>query len=129
MVTYGIGRLIGRFRGGWLQGPRLTRVRRQLQRRGMLAIVAARLLPVGNFSLINMVAGALGIRFRDYLIGNVLGLLPGILGLTIFADRLGSTIRNPHPRNLVALAALVMAIVVVLSWLRRRLARAMRRTK
>jgi len=126
MVTYGIGRLVGRYRGRWLSGPRLSHVRSQLQRRGMLAIVAARLLPVGNFSIINMLAGALGIRFRDYMLGNVLGLLPGIVALTLFAQRLGSTIRNPHPRNVAVLVALVAAIVAAFAWLRRRLARATR---
>jgi phospholipase D1/2 len=125
-LTYGIGRLVGRFRQGWLSGPRISRLRRHLQRRGMVAIVAARLLPVGNFSLINIVAGALGIRFRDYMLGNVVGLLPGILGLTLFANRLGSTLRNPHPWNVVALGLVVIAIVAAFSWLRRRLARAPR---
>ena len=93
-MTYGLGRIVGRFRPSWLSGPRVSRVRGQLQRRGTIAIVAARLLPVGNFSVINMVAGALGIRFRDFMLGNLVGLLPGILGLTIFADRLGRVLRN-----------------------------------
>ena len=91
VTTYGIGRLVGRFRPRWLEQPRLLRVRRQLRRRGILAVIAARLLPVGNFSLINITAGALGVRFRDYLIGNAIGLLPGVLALTVFADRIGAT--------------------------------------
>jgi phosphatidylserine/phosphatidylglycerophosphate/cardiolipin synthase-like enzyme/uncharacterized membrane protein YdjX (TVP38/TMEM64 family) len=126
-LGYWIGRLVRRFRGRWLSGPRLSRMREQVARRGVLAIVAARVLPVGNFSVINILAGALGVRFRDFIVGNVLGLLPGILGLTIFANRLGSTIRNPHPANVLALAAVVGGIIAVLAWLRRRLARAMRR--
>ncbi len=122
-VTYWIGRLIGRFRAGWLRGPRLTRFENQLRKRGMLAIVAARLLPVGNFSLINMAAGAFGIGFGDYMLGNLIGVLPGTLALTLFADRLGSTLRHPRGTNLVTLAAVALALVAVLSWIRRRLAR------
>jgi phosphatidylserine/phosphatidylglycerophosphate/cardiolipin synthase-like enzyme/uncharacterized membrane protein YdjX (TVP38/TMEM64 family) len=120
-VTYGIGVAIGRFRPGWLEGPRIDKLRRQLQQRGMLAVVAARLLPVGNFSLINMTAGALGVRFRDYMLGNLLGVLPGVLGLTLFADRLGSTVRHPHPANFLVLGAVALAFFLVISWLRRRL--------
>jgi len=86
-------------------------------------VVAARVVPVGNFSLINITAGALGIRFRDYLLGNVIGLLPGVLALTIFADRIGATVRNPHARNLVVLAVVAGAIGSALWWLRRRIAR------
>jgi phosphatidylserine/phosphatidylglycerophosphate/cardiolipin synthase-like enzyme/uncharacterized membrane protein YdjX (TVP38/TMEM64 family) len=128
-MTYGIGRIIGRHRPSWLSGPRVSRVTRQLQRRGTVAIVAARLLPVGNFSVINMVAGALGIRFRDFMLGNLVGLLPGILGLTIFADRLGRVLRNPAPLNVLAFVAVAAAVVGVFWWLRRRLARAHRPTK
>jgi phospholipase D1/2 len=119
LLTYGIGRLLGRWNVRWLSSPRLARIREQLQRRGLIAIVTARILPVGNFSIINMVAGALSIRLRDFVLGNVIGLLPGIIALTLFAHRLGSTLRNPKPRNLVALAAIVVAIVAVVGALRR----------
>jgi phosphatidylserine/phosphatidylglycerophosphate/cardiolipin synthase-like enzyme/uncharacterized membrane protein YdjX (TVP38/TMEM64 family) len=123
VMTYGIGRLIGRFRPRWLERPRLQRISHQLQRRGIVAVIAARMLPVGNFSLINMTAGALGVRFRDYLIGNVVGLLPGVLALTIFADRIGATVRHPHPNNLIVLALVAGAIGAALWWLKRRIAR------
>ncbi len=122
-MTYGIGRLVGRFRPRWLERPRLQRISRQLRRRGMLAIIAARMLPVGNFTLINITAGALGIRFRDYLIGNAIGLLPGVLALTVFADRIGATLRHPQADNLIVLALVTVAIVAALWWLKRRIAR------
>ena len=122
-MTYGIGRLVGRFRPRWLERPRLQRISRQLRRRGMLAIVAARMLPVGNFTLINITAGALGIRFRDYLIGNAIGLLPGVLALTVFADRIGATLRHPQADNLIILALVTAAIGAALWWLKRRIAR------
>jgi phosphatidylserine/phosphatidylglycerophosphate/cardiolipin synthase-like enzyme/uncharacterized membrane protein YdjX (TVP38/TMEM64 family) len=122
-MTYGIGRLVGRFRPRWLERPRLQRISRQLRRRGMLAIIAARMLPVGNFSLINITAGALGVRFRDYLIGNAIGLLPGVLALTVFADRIGATVRHPKADNLIILALVTAAIGAALWWLKRRIAR------
>jgi phospholipase D1/2 len=123
ILTYGVGRLIGRFRPRWLERPRLKRISRQLQRRGIVAVIAARMLPVGNFSLINMTAGALGVRFRDYLIGNLVGLLPGVLALTVFADRIGATVRHPRPNNLIVLALVAGAIGAALWWLKRRIAR------
>jgi phospholipase D1/2 len=121
--TYWLGRLVGRFRAGWLHGPRLERFQRHVRERGMLAIVAARLLPVGNFTLINMAAGAFRVRFADYMLGNALGILPGILALTLFADRLTSTLRHPRGKNLVIFAMVALGLTAVLSWIRRRLAR------
>jgi phospholipase D1/2 len=119
--TYGVGRLVERFRPGWSQGPRLRRIRAQLQRRGIIAVVAARMIPVGNFSLINIAAGALEIRFRDYMLGNAIGVLPGVLALTVLADRLGSTLRRPQAANLLVLLAVAIALLGVLAWLKRRL--------
>jgi phosphatidylserine/phosphatidylglycerophosphate/cardiolipin synthase-like enzyme/uncharacterized membrane protein YdjX (TVP38/TMEM64 family) len=121
--TYGLGRLVGRFRGDWLRGPRTARLEAQLRRRGILAVVAARLLPVGNFSIINMTAGALGIPFGAYMLGNALGVLPGVLGLTLFADRLGRAVRHPHPANLLVLTGVVAGILAAIAWLKRRIGR------
>lgn len=122
-VTYWLGRLLGRFRARWLSGPRLSRFQRQLRERGMLAVVAARLLPVGNFSLINMAAGAFRVRFGDYMLGNAIGVLPGTLALTLFADRLTSTLRHPRGANIAIFAAVAFTLAAILSWIRRRLSR------
>ena len=122
-TTYAIGRLVGRFRPRWLAGPRAVRVHQQLRRRGTLAIIAARVLPVGNFSLINIIAGALGIPFGKYMLGNTIGLLPGVLALTIFADRLGAALRKPQARNFIVLAVVAIILCVLMWSLRRRMAR------
>ena len=58
----------------------------------LLAVIAARMLPVGNFALINITAGALGVRFRDYLIGNVIGLLPGVLAPVRLPEDVGGVV-------------------------------------
>jgi len=87
-ITYGVGRLLARRRAHLVHGPRFLRVRDRLRGRGVLAVATMRLVPVGSFSLGNVAAGALEIPFRDYMLGNVLGLLPGILALTFLADRL-----------------------------------------
>jgi len=122
-LMYGIGRALGRRRMDRWAGPRLGRLRGQLKQRGFLAIVVARVLPVGNFSVINMIAGALPLPFRSFMLGNVIGLLPGILGLTLFADRLAETLRNPRPWNLLVLALVVIIVLAGLAWVRKRLAR------
>jgi len=129
LLTYGIGRLVGSRRIGasWLAGPRTTRIREHLRRRGLVAVITARMLPVGNFSLINLIAGALPIRLRDFMIGNVIGLLPGVLGLALFTGQLGRTLRNPSPRDLLVLCGIVIAASALVGALRRRLARARRK--
>ena len=122
-MTYWIGRFAGRLGIRWLRGPRLQRISRHLRDRGIIAIITARTLPVGNFSLFNLTAGALGIRYRDFVLGNVIGMFPGVLGLTLFADRLLDTLRHPHPKNVMLLVTVVASFFLLMAWLRRRLAK------
>lgn len=55
------------------------KLREQLQRRGLIAVIAVRVVPSGPYTLINLVAGAVGIRFLDFVVGTIIGLTPGIL--------------------------------------------------
>ena len=70
-------RLVGRRNMESALGPRLNRIRGRVQRGGVLAITAIRLVPIAPFTIVNMVAGASGISFSHYIIGTALGLLPG----------------------------------------------------
>jgi phospholipase D1/2 len=124
-AMYGIGRLAGRpVIERMLRTPRMRRFRDELRRRSFAAIFGARLVPVGSFSLINLLAGALGVRFRSYFLANVFGILPGILGFTLFADRLGNTLARPNVGNVFLLCLILASIVGALSLIRRALQRA-----
>jgi uncharacterized membrane protein YdjX (TVP38/TMEM64 family) len=58
-----------------------------------------------------MVAGASHIRWRDYLIGTAIGMLPGILLTTTFADHLVMAIRQPSAQTLGVLLIIVLLLV------------------
>lgn len=102
----------------------VNRLSRALAQRGVLAITVLRLVPIAPFTLINLAAGASHIRFRDYMLGTLLGMGPGILALTLFADTVYETLENPQPSNFVWLAIVVIAIGLgawgVRYWLKRR---------
>ncbi|MCW5890833.1 MAG: VTT domain-containing protein [bacterium] len=87
-AAYAIGRLLWRDTVRRLTGPALGRVARQLARAGTTGVAAVRLVPVAPYTVVGVVAGALQVRFLPYLAGTALGLLPGILGLSLFADLL-----------------------------------------
>jgi phosphatidylserine/phosphatidylglycerophosphate/cardiolipin synthase-like enzyme/uncharacterized membrane protein YdjX (TVP38/TMEM64 family) len=113
-LTWGIGRVVGRRRPRWLERPAVERVRKALERRGLLAVIVMRVLPVGTFSLVNIVAGAIGVRLRDFLVGSAVGLLPGTLALTVFASRLGDALHDPRPRNVVILGLVLVGAILLL---------------
>jgi len=55
------------------------KLRARIARRGLLAVILIRLVPSGPFTLTNLIAGAIGIRFVHLLLGTALGLAPGIV--------------------------------------------------
>ena len=94
-----------------LAGKRLDRISRRLARRGILTVFSLRLVPIAPFTVVNLVAGASRIRPRDFLVGSLLGLMPGTLALTVFSDRLLHTLLDPSPGTIAVLALLAVAFI------------------
>jgi uncharacterized membrane protein YdjX (TVP38/TMEM64 family) len=116
-VSYEIGRRLGRDTVRRLLGQRINGLSRRIARRGILAVVIIRTLPIAPFTVVNVVAGASHIRLRDYMIGTFLGMLPGI-GITVtFVHHLAEMVRNPSIGTvgvLVAVVALLIAFAMAL---------------
>jgi phospholipase D1/2 len=122
MVTFGIGRLVGRQLVERCS-DRLHRLSRNLATKGVLAVVAVRVIPVAPFTVINMIAGATHIRAKDFLWGTVLGELPGLLAIAIFVDQITTTLRTPGPESYLVLAGSALVLIGAVWALRRWLTR------
>jgi len=57
-------------------GPRLRRLDELVHRRGLLAVLGARLVPLVPFTTLNIVLGLTAVGWRDYVVGTVVGILP-----------------------------------------------------
>jgi uncharacterized membrane protein YdjX (TVP38/TMEM64 family) len=123
LVTYGIGRYTGaQTMDRWTKG-RLSLLSRHMQRRGLLTIFLVRVMPVAPFIVVNMVAGALRVRVRDYVLGTFLGLAPGTILISLFMDRLTAAWQAPGTSSYVALLACVLVPIVVFGLVRKRMRR------
>jgi phospholipase D1/2 len=122
VVTYAIGYFLGSDFIRKLTGERWKVVERKIDQSGILALATLRLIPVAPFTMINIISGAFKVPFRDYLLGSLLGMAPGIILTNLFAHQLQSAIRNPGLGSLILLAVLIIASVLGSVWLRRRLA-------
>jgi len=111
-ASYGIGRFLGRDVVQRLGGERINRLSQRLASRGLLAVVAVRMLPVAPFAVVNMVAGASHIRLRDLLLGTLIGISPGTLAMTLFAEQIAAALKNPTPLTFVwaGLTGLLIAV-------------------
>ncbi len=123
-VTFVIGRVLGRGLVRRIAGSRLNSLSRRLGEGGVVAVMVIRMLPVAPFTVVNIVAGASHLRIRDFLLGTALGMAPGILAVTVFADRLAAVVLDPSPAQLAILAGVVLAIAAgalgLRRWARRR---------
>lgn len=119
IVMYGVGRALGRRTVWKLTGRRITRLTLRLARSGTLAVAAVRLVPVAPAAIVSLVCGAVGIRFRHFTLGTLLGTLPGVLALAIFGDRLGHALRSPTPGEVAAAFAMAVGVVGIGLWVRK----------
>jgi phospholipase D1/2 len=94
-----------------------------MRRRGLVAMTALRLVPIAPFVVESVVAGAIHIRFRDFALGTLIGMLPGSLATTVFGSQIEAALRDPGTINwwlvggVVALFA--AGIVAVRRWFSR----------
>lgn len=120
LATYGIGRYLGRASVERLSGGSVHRLSERLARRGILTVVAVRIIPVAPFTVINLFAGASRIRLRDYVIGTLIGMMPGVAAMSVFAEGVLALVRDADLKYFLAVA-LVLACIVGLILLARRL--------
>lgn len=78
-ISYGLGSYLGHDALCRFAGDRVNRYSRQLGKRGILAVIVIRLLPIAPFAIVNMVAGTTHVRWRDFLLGTVIGMIPGVI--------------------------------------------------
>ncbi|HEY6862512.1 MAG TPA: VTT domain-containing protein [Burkholderiales bacterium] len=122
-VVYAAGRKFGRDTVRRIAGERLNRLCSLLQRRGLLAVVAVRLVPVAPFVVENVVGGAVRIRFWQFAVGTAIGHVPGTLATTVFGSQIEAALREPGNINwwLVGAATVLLgaAILAMRRWLGR----------
>lgn len=87
-LGYGMGRVLGRRPLDRFSTPRMRTLQQALCTRGFRTTLIARFLPLGNFTAINMIAGSLAVPFRAFMLGNVVGIIPGVLVWALFAHEL-----------------------------------------
>ena len=121
VVTFYLGRWLGRDATGRVLGERMAPVTRVLRRRGLGAMILVRIVPVAPYTVVNLVAGAADVRPRDFIAGTLLGLLQGTVALTLFGDRLGAVFRDASWTSMVALATIAVLLIAGAWFARRRL--------
>jgi len=104
------GRLVRRY----VRGSAVHWTRRRLDHHGTLAVTSLRLVPIVPFAALNYVCGLSSVRFLPYLVGTVVGVLPGTIAIVVLGDAVTGrpaplTIVISAVCGLVGLAGIVVA--------------------
>jgi phospholipase D1/2 len=103
LVMFLLGSLLGREALYRMLGERWRHGLEGVRKRGLLAVVTFRLLPIAPFALVNLAAGASGIRFVDFLVGTLIGMLPGLVLMSVMGDRIVRILAEPSASDIVIL--------------------------
>jgi uncharacterized membrane protein YdjX (TVP38/TMEM64 family) len=106
-----------------LAGSRLAGVDRVAAGRGFVWLLRLRLVPVVPFNVLNFGSGLTAMGWRAFLLATALGILPGTVVYTLFADALVTGAREASRaaflRAAAAGAVLILLTLLPTLWRRR----------
>ena len=113
------GRFLGRGLPERLSGSRIEQLSKRLAKRGTVAVAILRLVPVAPFAIFNLVAGSSHLGARQFLVGSLIGLAPGLGAITLFSNSLWEALTAPSLAN-VAIAVVFGVVLIFVAWLAKR---------
>ena len=97
--------------------PNLQKLERSMERNGFLMIFLLRLIPLIPYDLISYGAGFSGIKYRDYILGTLLGIIPGVLAYA----NIGANALEVNSRAFYLAVGLLVTLTVLSLFLKKRL--------
>ena len=112
-ISFYISRFLGRdFIKNAFKG-KIEKVEDSINEKGFILILLLRLIPLFPFDLISYVSGLTSIRYRDFFLGTIIGMIPGVL---VFSN-IGSQWMNIGKTSFyisIALLILLIGISIIL---------------
>ncbi|MBD1890974.1 VTT domain-containing protein [Coleofasciculus sp. FACHB-SPT9] len=120
VVAFAFTRTVGREFVVQKLGGRLQAIDSEMIQGGLFYMFAIRLQPIIPYGLVNFAAGLTSIRFRDYLLGTILGTIPGILPFVMLGSYGLRALKTGDFLPLIGALLLIAMLVGGATWYRRR---------
>jgi uncharacterized membrane protein YdjX (TVP38/TMEM64 family) len=91
-------------------------IQTQLEKNGFFYVLLLRFIPLFNFDLISYSAGISKVRFRSFLFGTLLGIIPG----TFAYNFLGSSLISGSPKIIIWGIFVFTILTVIPIWIRKK---------
>ena len=115
VLSFFLGRILGQKPLEKFSGSKLKKLNKRLSNRGVIAVALLRLVPIAPFSVFNFISGTSSLTFRQFILGSIIGLSPGLGAITLFSDSLWGAIQAPSLKSFVT-AAVIAAVLMLLAW-------------
>jgi phospholipase D1/2 len=123
LAVYATGRVLRRDVVQKIAGSYAGEVSAGLGRKGVLSLVLLHFFPICPFSMLNLLAGATQINLRDFVLGTLIGITPGIVLICFFGHYLVDLLKHPHLGGLLSVVGFIVVGGFILSSARKRLVR------
>jgi uncharacterized membrane protein YdjX (TVP38/TMEM64 family) len=123
LATYYAGRLLPKHTVRRLAGSKFESFTAMLRDHGVAAIFAANMLPTPPFAVQGIMAGAIRMPLRDYALGTLLSLTPGLIALLVFGHQITTALEDTSKVSYAAIGAAVIGLALVVFLATRWLAR------
>ena len=98
----------------------LEKLSRQVANRGILSVAMIRLVPIAPFVVVNLVAGFSSIGFTTFMLGSILGMVPGMFGVVWVTHTAQSALADPQWQTWLMLGCGVAVIGVAAYFVRQK---------
>lgn len=117
-IPFFFARLLGRrFVGKMLnKANKMDICDRFVGKNGFVAVFIMRLIPIFPWDVVNYGSGLCGIRFRDYLLATLIGIIPGSFTYNL----IGSSLGQPIDKTKIILVVVLVVFLAVISFLYKR---------
>jgi uncharacterized membrane protein YdjX (TVP38/TMEM64 family) len=113
ICTFLPGRMVSRDTIRRLAGKKLKPLTHFMERKGLIAVTILRLMPIAPFPIVNLVMGAMRVKLWHFVVGTIIGMMPGMLAATILSEQLAAALEDPTRVNFWLIGAAVLVIVAV----------------
>jgi len=90
---------------------KISHIDKAIERRGFVTVLLIRLIPNVAWDIQNLGLGLTKVKFRDYFLATLIGIIPGSFALVYFGSSFISVITNPKHFWKIIVAFLIFGIV------------------
>ena len=88
------------------------------------SVVVITLIPIAPFTMTNMMAGAFQLKFSRYMIGSAIGIIPGLIVVTLLGGQLNKIVSATDNQQfwgeLVIAVTLISVLMAIIRWVKKK---------